>query len=279
MPFDIKNDNEYDYYIVMEATTPGDAKAENVQEIKENGLNYLRFSATLQDFRGYNRNRRLWTAQIIKAMSEAKEVKELISRGSFVGEQGHPVPSTGKVTVERILNIDPNRTSHRIVKLYWPKPDELHGIVETLDEGPGTPGVKMMRNILQGIQPAFSLRSLVPQRKNADGSIDVLGPGRMICYDRVYLPSHEGAYMDVDVPVKNIVTKPEFETVMESFTSHVMAHSDKIRSVVDSMEPAMESATYDEKRGLFNIPTQEGRVLIAPETKYRDEIRHSFDFL
>lgn len=275
MPFNPKSDDQYDFYIVMEATSPEGRNIQNMQEVKENGLNFLRFSACLQDFNGYNRNRRKWPAQVIKTMSEAPEVQELIRRGSFVGEQGHPVPSTGKVSVERIMNIDPNRTSHRITKLYWPKPNELHGIIETLDEGPGTPGVKMMRNILQGIQPAFSLRSMVPQRRNADGTIDVIGPGRMICYDRVYLPSHEGAYMDVDVPVKNVVTKPEFETVMESFTQHVMAHSDKIRSIVDKMDPVMESAEFDAKAGLVGVNTKEGRVFVAPETKYFDKLRGS----
>lgn len=279
MNFNPKSDKEYDYSIVMEATSPQDSKVEILKEVKENGLNFLRFSACLQDINGYNRNRRKWTVPIIKAMSESPEVQELIARGSFVGEQGHPVPATGKVTLERILNIDPNRTSHRITQLFWPKPNELHGIVETLDEGPGTPGVKMMRNILQGIQPAFSLRSLVPQRKNADGTIDVLGPGRMVCYDRVYLPSHGGAYQDVDVPVKNIVTQNEFETVMESFTAHVMAHSDKIRSIIDTMEPALESASYDPKSETLSVNTEHGRVFISPETKYRDEIRGSLDSL
>ncbi len=279
MPFNPRSDNEYDYHIVMEATSPQDSKIEILKEVNENGLHYLRFSATLQDINGYNRNRRRWTVPIIKAMSEAPEVQELIHRGSFVGEQGHPVPASGKVTIERILNIDPNRTSHRITKLFWPKSNELHGIVETLDEGPGTPGDKMMRNIMQGIQPAFSLRSLVPQRKNADGTIDVIGPGRMVCYDRVYLPSHEGAYMDVDVPVKNVVTQNEFQTVMESFSAHVMAHSDKIRSIIDDMEPALESASYDPKSEILSVKTEAGRVFITPETKYRNEIRSALDNL
>ena len=279
MQFNPNSDNQYDYHIVMEATSPVGMEVRDVQEIKENGLHFLRFSACLQDFVGYNRNRRKWTAEIIRAMANAPEVQELLYRGSFVGEQGHPIPATGKVTVERILNIDPDRTSHRITKLFWPKPTELHGIVETLDEGPGTPGVKMMRNIMQGIQPAFSLRSLVPQRKNADGSTDVLGPGRMICYDRVYLPSHEAAYIDVDIPVKNVVKQSEFETVMESYSTYVMAHSDKIRSITDGMDVAMESTSYDPRTETMSVKTDIGRIFVKPETKYRNEIRGAFDKL
>ena len=242
--------NDYDKtYIVMEQTTPVDSKIEIQKVVESNGLNFVRFSTCLQDFNGYNRNRRKWPADIVRAMAEAPTVQELIKKNSFVGEAGHPVPDSGQVTMERICNIDPLKTSHRFTKLFWPKPNELHGICETLDEGVGSPGYRMMRNILQGVIPAFSLRSLVPQRKNADGSKDVIGVGRMICYDRVYLPSHESAYMDVDVPVSQVVTKPEYNVIMESFADHVMSHSDKIRSIIDDMEPALESASYDDKTG------------------------------
>lgn len=280
MPFEPMNDSYNDYYIVMEQTSPENNKV-NILEVvdNKNGLNYLRFSTTLQSFYGRNRNRRLWKAEQVRAMAESAPVQELIKYGSFVGEMGHPCPDSGKVTVERILSIDPNRTSHRITSLFWPNPNELHGVVETLDEGVGSPGYRMMRNILQGIVPAFSLRSLVPQRKNPDGSIDVIGPGRMVCYDRVYLPSHEEAYMDKSIPVKNIVTKPQFEVVMESFTDYVMAHSDKINQVIDKMDPALESASFDLKSGMLSVNTAEGKIFIAPETKYRNEIANSLNLL
>lgn len=272
--------NDYDQtYIVMEQTTPVDNKIEIQKVVDTNGLNYVRFSTCLQDFNGYNRNRRKWPAEIVKAMAEASTVQELIRMNSFVGEAGHPVPDNGQVTMERICNIDPLKTSHRFTKLFWPNPNELHGICETLDEGVGSPGYRMMRNILQGVIPAFSLRSLVPQRKNPDGSKDVIGVGRMICYDRVYLPSHEKAYMDVDMPVSQVVTKPEYKVVMESFSDYVMSHSDKIRSIVDDMEPAMESASFDPKTNLMSVKTEEGRIFVAPEMKYRKEIHNALENL
>ena len=272
--------NDYDQtYIVMEQTTPVDNKIEIQKVVDTNGLNYVRFSTCLQDFNGYNRNRRKWPAEIVKAMAEASTVQELIRMNSFVGEAGHPVPDSGQVTMERICNIDPLKTSHRFTKLFWPNPNELHGICETLDEGVGSPGYRMMRNILQGVVPAFSLRSLVPQRKNPDGSKDVIGVGRMICYDRVYLPSHEKAYMDVDMPVSQVVTKPEYKVVMESFADHVMSHSDKIRSIIDDMEPAMESASFDPKTNLISVKTEEGRIFVAPEIKYRKEIHSALESL
>lgn len=258
-----------DFFIVMEATSPENNTAKNVEQVSQNGLSFLRFQTCLQDFYGRNRNRRLWPGRIVRQMSESTEVQELIKHGSFVGEAGHPVPDAGKVTINRIATINPNNTSHRITKLIWTNPNELHGIVETLDEGEGSPGRKFMRNILQGIDPAFSLRALVPQRKNPDGSIDVIGPGRMVCYDRVYLPSHDKAYIDAEIPVKNVVTKKQFEVVMESYTDFVTSHSDKIRTIIDNMEPVLETASYDPKSKMMSMDTAEGKVFISPEMKYR----------
>ena len=267
------NDAYNDFYVVMEQTSPQENKINIIEDGTHNNLNYLRFSTCLQSFYGRNRNRRLWKADQIKAMVNDKPVQELIEKGSFVGEAGHPVPMDGKVTIERILTIDPLRCSHRIISLNWPNNNELHGVVETLDEGVGSPGYRFFKNIQQGIIPAFSLRSLVPQRKNADGSTDVIGPGRCVCYDRVYLPSHQEAYMDVEIPVKQIIAKPKFETVMESYCDFVTSHSDKVRRIVDDYSPAMESASIDTKTGMVSVPTAEGRIFVAPELKYRKEIQ------
>ena len=66
---------------------------------------------------------------------------------------------------------------------------------------------------------------------------------------------------------------------MESFADHVMSHSDKIRSIIDDMEPALESASYDDKTGLMSVKTEEGRIFVAPEIKYRKEIHSALESL
>lgn len=274
---DLYNDAYQNFYIVMEQTTPEDNKIQILSDGTKNGLNFLRFGTCLQAFNGPNRNHRDWKASQIRTMANDRPVQELITKGSFVGEAGHPVPMDGNVTVQRILTIDPLRTSHRITELSWPKPNEIHGVVETLDDGPGGPGNKMMRMILQGIEPAFSLRSLVPQRKEPNGIITVLGPGRMVCYDWVFLPSHEEAYRDVEIPIKNVIKQPEFNVVMESYCDFVMAHSDKLRGIVDTMEPALESASFDQTTGLMSVNTKQGRIFAAPELKYRREFKSLFE--
>lgn len=260
-----------DYYIVCEQTSDP-AKPEIVEEVSNSKLDFLRFKACLQAFyKPLNRNRRSWKASQIRTMSEAAPIRELIQRKSLFGEAGHPVPSTGQVTLERILTIDPLRTTHRINSFYWPSDNQINGEIETLDDGPGGPGNKMKRTIMQGAEVAFSLRSLVPQRKNADGTVTVLGPGRMVTYDWVILPSHEEAYQDTSIPVKEVVTAPKFAAVMESFNHFMLNNSDKVRSVLDGLDPALESATYDEKSGMMSVGTAAGRVFVRPETKYANE--------
>lgn len=273
-------DKSVDYYIVVESALEQDERAIKVID-ESNSSKFIRFETKLQSFRlPRNRNKRGWKSIYVKQMAAAPTVVELIRAKSFVGEAGHPVPAVGSVTMERILTIDPNNVSHRINKLDFRNGDlDLFGEIDTIDDGNG-PGDKLRRNILQGIIPAFSLRSVVPQRKNEDKTIDVLGPGRMVCYDRVYLPSHEDAYMNVEVPVKSITTRNKFESVMESFGRTIIETSDKIRKTLDGMEPALEGAAYDIGSDMLSIPVDgNARVFVAPEIKYRREIRNLYDEL
>ena len=52
--------------------------------------------------------------------------------------KGHPVPDTGSVTIERILTIDPNNISHRIIEYQWPSDNECYGIIDTIYDENGT---------------------------------------------------------------------------------------------------------------------------------------------
>lgn len=265
------NDKYNDFCVVIENTlSPEDRETQIISHKQDNELNFLRFRTCLQSFGRRNRNRRLWISKIMKQMLAEPHVNELLNAGGIPGENGHPVPPTGQVTMERILTIDPNNMSHVIRSFEWIG-EKLYGIIDTLDEGPGTPGYKFMRNILQNIDPSFSLRSVVPQRKNPDGSIDVTGKGRFVTFDRVILPSHDDAYIDKTIPVKNIIKADRFETVMESYTDFVVESSDKVNRIIDKMEPVLESAMID-KNGVLSVNTKEGRIFVAPETKYRREI-------
>lgn len=261
-----------DYVIAIESNTEPNADFQIIGEKKNsNGdLLYLRFRACLQTFGNRNRNRRLWLSKWMRPMIESPENKELLQNGGIPGEAGHPVPATGQVTIERILTIDPNNVSHVVKEYLWPTDDKMDGIIETVDDIDG-PGAKFRNNIIQGLPISFSTRSVIPQRRNPDGTIDQTGIGRYVCSDRVYIPSHKEAYIDKTIPVKEVCKKDRFETVMESFTSYTVEHSDKINRIVDRMQPAMESAQIGSS-GMVSIPTKEGIVGVYPELKYRKEL-------
>ena len=248
------NSDYLNYYAVCEETVPEEVRAKNFQIISDgrsDGLHFLRFRACLQSFGKRNRNTRLWTSPIMKAMLSATHVPELLNAGGIPGENGHPIPATGKVTMERIVTIDPNNLSHLVKSMEW----------------------SSTNNILQGMIPSFSLRSLVPQKKNMDGTIDVTGPGRFITYDRVILPSHEEAYMDQSVPVKNIVTQNKFDTCMESFPDLILNSSEKAQRIVEGLQPVYETASVDPS-GVLSIKTEKaGRLLIPTESKFRRDIQ------
>lgn len=262
-------DDKFDAYVVAIEST----SSEPVEIIKDtknrDGVNFLRFRACLQTFSERNRNRRRWYSKFARPMFESREIKELLSKGGVPGENGHPVPPTGQVTIERILTIDPNNISHVVKEYIWPNKDRVDGIIETVDDIDG-PGAKFRKNILQGLPTSFSTRSVIPQQKNPDGSIEQIGIGRMVTSDRVFLPSHPEAYIDETIPVKDICAKSKFEQVMESYSSFVADTSEKVNRIVDKMDPAMESAVMSES-GMINIQTEEGLVGIYPELKYRRE--------
>ena len=263
-------DKYLDFSIVVESQTEPNQGFEIIGEGKNSdGLSYLRFKSCLQTFGSRNRNRRLWQSKWMRPMISAPEIQELIMAGGVPGEAGHPIPPTGKVTMERILTIDPNNISHVVKEYIWKGENQLDGIIETVDDGNG-PGDKFKRNIMQGLPVSFSTRSIIPQRKNADGSTDQTGPGRYVCSDRVFLPSHKEAYIDKSIPVKNVCKKDHFETVMESFVSYVVDGSEKVNRIIDDMHPALESAVMD-KSGTLSIQTESGIALIRPEVKYRRE--------
>ena len=61
------SNKNYDYFAVMEQTTPDDAKTEIISEGKTNGeVSFLRFRQCLQSFGQRNRNKRLWQASHIR---------------------------------------------------------------------------------------------------------------------------------------------------------------------------------------------------------------------
>ena len=275
------------YYVVMEQTTPEGSKAEIVYEGKSSSgdLNFLRFRQCLQSFGHYNRNRRLWKREHIELSLQNPWIQQqLREKGGLPGENGHPISQIeGKpVSKERIVTIDPNNIC-LLLKDYEFKGDNmLFGTIETIDDGNG-PGNRFMRNILQGIDPAVSCRSMVPQRKNPDGTTDVTGPGRLICYDRVFIPSHEEAFRDHTKPITNVIKgnkiSPAYESMITDadFTSWAANKCDNVKFILEDLQPVMESYSID-KEGFLGVKTDIGHVYI-PLRQNKKIMREIKDFM
>lgn len=271
--------NYYDFYALCEAAVESDIREKAFQILGEGknpdgSLSFLRYQGCLMSVGKRNRNRRLWTKQFVDIMMNAPHVVEQLRRaGGLPGENGHPIPAVGQVSMDRLVTIDPNNLCI-LLKEWWWNGDLMYGILETLDQGEGTPGNRMMRNMIQGMAPSHSARTLVPQRHNPDGTIDVTAPGRMVCFDRVIGPSCEEAYIDKSVPVKNIMKKSDFDTAMESFTDYIFSHSEAAKTVIGNMVPAMESSITLTSDGSFLTADTEkaGRVFVPVERNLRREI-------
>lgn len=267
-------DAKYEYYAVMEESTPADAKAEILDEHKTNGeISYLRFRQCLQSFGQRNRNKRLWQASHIRdSLKHPWVVQHLEQKGGLPGENGHPSADSGELSMERLCKIDPNNICLLLKSYSFENNDRLlFGVVETIDDGNG-PGNRLMRNIMQGIQPAVSCRTLVPQKKNPDGTIDVMGPGRLICYDRVFTPSHEEAFIDMKAgftavqsslpPKTTFATESSsYECALKDLKDYALNKSDTARFILDGLEVCMEDAFID-KDEFLSVPTNEGQIFI-----------------
>lgn len=260
---------EYPFYAVCEETTPEGAKCEILKEETRNGeLHFLRYRQCLQSFNKRNRNRRLWKAVHIRQSLMHPWLQQLFKKGGVPGESGHPVSTSGPLSMERLAQIDPERVCLYLKDYEFQGDDLLFGTIETADDGNG-PGNKFMRSILQGIEPSVSCRSLVPQKKNPDGTIDVTGPGRLICYDRVYVPSHEEAFRDTKAATNSVTknglanTSPVFECAISDLdlTTWATNASEHAKFILDGLEPVLEAAMLD-KNGMLSMPTNEGHVFI-----------------
>ena len=176
-------------YVLMENDNTF-SEVKDLEVMKKDILTYVRFETILQSLDCINRNRRLYQADaMIESLSDPK-IAELIRNNKFKGEAGHPVGQP----IQRIAVVQPTCTCHRITK-WWVAGNLIRGIVETLDDGPGCPGFKLTRAILQDENPSFSYRGLANIVKRANISRIETKP-TTVAYDEVNLPSHVEAYGD-----------------------------------------------------------------------------------
>ena len=270
-------DNYLNYTVLMESAAEPSIEIiadQAGKNIHGETVNFLRFRSRLQSFGKRTLNGREWPVKIVRTMMEAPIPRRLLTqRGGIPAEEGHPVPDSGQVSIERIMTIKPEKMCCVVRTHEWDGDKAVYGMIDTIDDGPSGPGTRLRKRILQGIVPGFSVRCLVPQRKNPDGTIDVVGVGTFVCHDNVIIDACEDCFMTEGVPVRSITKTTELEFATESFTNMLFESSEKVQRIVENLCPALESATIDQN-GILSVKTEkEGRIFLAPETKYRNEYK------
>ena len=271
-------------FVCEQVTEPQKVK---VTEIKQDGLHYIKFPALLQTYNVWNRNNRNYFLEPMRKSWAAPHLKELIKRGDFWGEYGHPITKDPK----RIVTIDQKYCSHRFTNI-WFKGNSVYGDVETLNDD--SYGKTFRMRTMQGCDPAFSLRAMVPLTKIDAVRCEVREPGHIITEDTVILPSHNDAYITgsiEEVISKSRATVESFEEVTHgdwsltipvaessSWLAYLQEQSFNLRTVMDHFEMNAESIHFDEKTNLItvkestNIPGMKRTAIVKMDDYLRNEV-------
>ena len=269
--------NEVVAHVIMEQTA--DPCAVNVRDFNKNGMTYVIFETVFQSFGVKNRNKRIYDGDAVMASWNAPHIQELIRKKSFVSEYGHPLEQS----MSRITQIDPARICGRI-NSYYRSGNLLKGEFETFDDG--ACGTMLTRRILQGLEPAFSVRMLAKLSKTNDGTMLMNQPGHLVTADCVILPSHCEAYRDESKSM-NVVHKAITESAGMNITEE--QYHDMVFAINESMFTDFikdESTNFKLVRDVeevigdsFNLTKDLNNIIIKEGTntyyvKVEDKIKH-----
>jgi hypothetical protein len=249
----MKNTEKIVAHVLYEQSSPLSSP-----NIVKNGGNSVVIEVILQDT-NVNRNKRHYSAEVIKEALMAPHIQELLRNKSWVGEAGHPLDKT----LQRQLSIVHSNVSHIVLEANLVG-DKVIGIVETAMM---PMGIAMRDSIRQGMVAAFSMRGAAPvvQRGNS-GYVDVKSPLKIAAYDWVFYPSHEGAYQQKilkeslslggrdDFSIIPITEEAMFEFLKES-SDTTLAILDEISGLEDSRKsiivgaPALKLVLEDSAAG------------------------------
>lgn len=266
-------------YVVMESAT-APTKPKNVQVYDKSGLFYVTFDTCLQEFNVGNRNGRIYELNAMKQSMAAPHLIELMNKKTWMGEAGHPMSKDP----ERILTIDPKLTSHKINSVDF-RGNLLYGNVSTLDDG--MHGTAMTKKILQGMEPAFSLRALASITQTPDGRKIVKSKCHIVTYDAVILPSHNKAYRDESKPIQTIsktfdgnsTLQPTTESGImipvseSSIKNFIQLESTNVKTISNICEVAMDSMelTKDLKYAIMREGSE--TYLVKIEDRIKHDVR------
>ena len=252
-------------------------KVTNLERVKENGLFYLRFNTILQSLNTLNRNQRIYTNGCIEPALQAPHIQELMAKNTWFGEAGHPMSEQ----TARILTIDPKLISHKITQTNV-RGDIVNGTIETLDDD--SYGSQMTKLILQGMEPAFSLRAMASLMKRKDGVSVANGRAHIVTYDWVVLPSHREAYRDTSSPIKqvtknimdagNCVTESAIALTESAIRDFISLESVNVNLISNFYEVAKESMQLTQDMNHVILKENSNTYMVKIEDKIKHEVRN-----
>jgi hypothetical protein len=189
--------------------------------------------------------------------------------------------------MHRVTQIDPARICGRI-NSYYRSGNLLKGEFETFDDG--ACGTMLTRRILQGMEPAFSVRMLAKLSRTKDGTMLMNTPGHLVTADCVILPSHMEAYRDetknISVVNKAITESAGADITAEQYRDMVFAINEamftdfikeesKNFKLVKNVEEVIGD-TFKLTKDLNNIIIKEGTdtYYVKVEDKIKHDIRN-----
>lgn len=163
----------------------------------ENKNGFVIAEGVIQNGNETNRNRRFYPTDELRRALNAPRQKELVSTGNFKGEAGHPLDKT----LARQSKIDPTNEQVWYTKI-WMEGDAVKAHFRGTNNDLGR---SFNDDLKDGQRPSFSLRAL-GSLVNENGRMTVRNM-QIVTYDRVYFPSHPGAYTTKIVTIESAGSK------------------------------------------------------------------------
>lgn len=264
-------------HIILESAPIEPLKSRIISDKGFNGK--LVGEGVLQTAEEDNRNGRCYLHPDLYREINSPRTVELLSTGNLYAEDGHPM-DTSMIRQQTIL---PTCRCARFLKLWMDGNNVMGQFV-----GSNTDlGRAFDMDLREGQLPSWSLRAL-GSLENVRGR-NIVRNLKMITYDRVFYPSHPGAYTQRIIGENGLIAKPEeticgmtrdqinengllIPIVNDQVISYIKSESANLKSVLDQISCLYETVQLVDKRHV-QLVTEAGDVLVVNiESHIQDEI-------
>ena len=207
-----------------------------------NGHAYVEFDSTVQTFGCYNRMKRRYDPiNYCGVVDNDERISELKRKNDWRGELNHPNPEIRgqQLTDIRMTIPEPTRCSH-MLRHNRREGDKYKAIITT-DPGCAC-GQQVAEEIIDlGMVPSFSVRLLGTMIPNAPYNTPNMRVTKVITYDMVDYPSHEGADGDISpiIHQESAIMTPADEgyvIFLKELGKYCAEESEDMRAICESFE-------------------------------------------